>query len=143
MQAISYSLTTAWCVIGLLAFVGCGSEASLDTGPVGTVRGRVTYQGKAVPEGSIINFGAEDGLRLVSAEIGSDGEFVATNVPTGTVRVSVSPPSVEEEGAEPADPNVIATPPFPERYLNPEASGETINLTEGQEVEYNLEMTDG
>ena len=85
----SRSATTA---IGLLALIaGCDGTPAVDSSKnEGTIKGIVTYKGKAVEAGDII-FDPSNHLRKTGerpAPIGSDGTFTATTF-TGNNRIKV------------------------------------------------------
>jgi len=65
----------------VLVLGGCSSTKE------GTVRGKVTYQGKPLEYGTVL-FHFENG-HVVGAMIGPDGTYVAQRLPTGSARLAV------------------------------------------------------
>lgn len=66
-----------------IALMGCSTE-----GPVSTVSGKVTLDGKDAKEGTI-TFTTQDGKQRGTATIGSDGKYECKNAPVGKCKVSV------------------------------------------------------
>ena len=71
----------------LAGAVGCG-------GGKGTVSGKVTLDGKPLPAGKISFVGANG--KATTADI-TDGQYTASNVPTGDVKVTVQTNSIKQE----------------------------------------------
>jgi hypothetical protein len=70
----------------LLLAAGCGGK--------GTVTGKVTFEGKALP-GGYVSFTPEGGGKGGSSSIDpKDGTYTVANLPTGTYKVSVNPLTV-------------------------------------------------
>jgi hypothetical protein len=135
--------------IGLLLAVtmvlanGCtgGTKA-----PTGTIKGKLTYKGSPVPNGTVVQFsgGRGGGNGTVTA----DGTFTVQGIEVGKYQVSVAPPP-----AFPSDPRAAmeaslkATPAggetkaVPEKYLRPETSGETFEVKAGANT-FSLDMKD-
>ena len=72
----------------LTGAVGCGGSGK------GTVTGKVTLDGKPLPAGKISFVGASG--KAATADI-SDGQYTATNVPTGDVKVTVQTSPIKQE----------------------------------------------
>ncbi|MEA1951991.1 MAG: hypothetical protein U9N87_11440 [Planctomycetota bacterium] len=121
---------------------GCG-----DSGPKKyPVSGKVTYQGKALPLGSV-RFVPESGPPSLPAAIGGDGAFQLETV-AGRQQVAVTAMS-EPEGGRP-DPNAEggvdysnATPArslIPRKYGRADTSGVTVvvEAKENNEIEIDL-----
>jgi len=127
-------------MVGVLALLaGCGSK--------GTLSGKVTYQGKALPTGTRIVFLHEATDRSFSTEVkGEDGSYVMDGLPVGKFLIGVQPvgtanvggggagqlPSkgniagVKEKstvGPSTGSPDVIAPPPGFEGAFNPQKGG--------------------
>jgi hypothetical protein len=66
----------------LLLAAGC-------SGP-GTVSGKVSYKGKALPGGTVLFIHEQKGS--FSCKIQGDGSYSIADVPAGTVRIAVTPP---------------------------------------------------
>ena len=71
----------------LTGVVGCGSGK-------GSVSGKVTLDGKPLPAGNISFLGPKG--QAVTADI-KDGQYTASNVPTGDVKVTVQTSSIKTE----------------------------------------------
>jgi len=126
----------AWAPLALLA-AGCGDAGM----PLGSVSGRVTYMGQAVPDG-IIYFVPEQGP-AASGPIDDEGRYELTTYSRGdgavlgTHQVYFSP-AADTGGA---DENVVETaqipppPPdpayLPRKYRSPETSGLTREVQSG------------
>jgi hypothetical protein len=81
-----------WLLRGLtlclvLASVGCGSK--------GTVSGKITYNGKPLPSGTV-TFVPEKGSVVTAAIV--DGKYTAEKVPTGPAKILVTSVSGGNEG---------------------------------------------
>ncbi len=140
--------------LGLLGFSGCGGDPdALPEGPKGTVSGKVTSNGKPVPEGSIITFTPEGGSGIpASGSLAADGSFKlrakgSFDVPAGIYKVSISPPATQEMSAEDAMKAQMAgtLPDFqvkeiPQKYRSPDTSGESFEVKEGDDNTYDLDM---
>ncbi len=132
----------------LFALVGCGGASDASKGPVGTVTGKVTFKGAAVPSGCVVAFqGMTKGSGAGSAIVVSEGKYTLRNgatdkINSGTYSVSISPPP-----AAPVDPKVLdeymqtgdaskmpkeVPPPFPAKYLDATASGIKVEVKEGK-----------
>lgn len=76
-----------------LIAVGCGSGQ-------GTVSGKVSYQGKDVPGGTVFILPSKGGS--VSGAIKEDGTYSIAKVPSGPAKVTVETESVKPASAAPA-----------------------------------------
>jgi hypothetical protein len=114
-------------LLSALAAAGCGPR-------VGQVWGKVIYQGKPLPSGTVI-FVARDGSRM-SAVIAKDQTYTITNAPPGLVRIAVkSHPRVPPALSRSSDPNGPAQAPaveLPPRYADPDQSGLTYTVKKGR-----------
>jgi hypothetical protein len=77
---------------------GCGGGRELPEGATGTVTGRVTLDGAAVPDGTVVMFQRDEDGQLASGVCDANGEFAVRmkgglEVVEGTYRVAVMPPS--------------------------------------------------
>jgi len=81
-------LAAEFCLCGLLLVEGCGSGK-------GTVSGKVSYQGKPVPAGTV-SFIPETGSPVISP-IAEDGTYTIRNIAAGKVKITV-----ETDSARPA-----------------------------------------
>jgi len=123
---------------GFSLLSGCGK-------PFGTVTGTVTLGGAPLPAG-LVSFLAEDGT-VVSANVDTNGNYRADNLPTGLARVMVytefndnlgsSGDLLKHQGRDPArfkdvpkssQPLVMV----PQKYSTPETSGLSVTVGKGQ-----------
>ncbi len=147
----------AWLLVGAAALAllppvaGCSGS--------GTVTGKVTYQGRPLTGGTIL-FTSTRGRGTRTAQIGEDGSYTITNMPTGPAKIAVEtksaqpvgrPPFAEDgkhvggpppgakmpEGAKTSvygDPSKARTAePIPEHYANPDESGLTCTVKGGRQ----------
>jgi hypothetical protein len=123
-------------VLFVLAFTGCSR-------PKGTVTGKVSYNGEAVPSGTVAFYGKDD--EVSSAPIGPDGTYEATKVPLGEVKVTVTTPlppdpsaaerlkknpMVIERGITIKQQKVVSVP---RKYNLPGTSGISLTVTQGSQ----------
>ena len=141
---LSRVVLNAVMLVSLLLVSGCSEPPAVKVGPakpvgpVGQVKGKVTIDGKPVPAGTTINFVDEKG-RTGSATIDASGAFSASDVPAGAVSVFFTV-------AASMNPDGSLTPAgggIPEKYLAAETSGEKLEVKEGAEAEYKLNMKAG
>ncbi len=140
------------CCAGLLGLIlGCGGGGGLPEGETGTVSGKVTFEGKSVPEGtSIIFIHKEKGI-TASGTIASDGSYTlhmrgGTDILIGPYQIGVTPPTVEMTPAEQEAVNLSGKPMpekewpnIPKKYRIPEKSGESFDVQAGSNS-YDLDM---
>jgi hypothetical protein len=140
------------CLCAILLTAGCGGK--------GAVSGKVLYQGKPVPAGTV-SFVLEGG-GVVSSLIGEDGSYTIQNVPSGTVKITVEtasarPPSAQEGRGPKApkapefmmkyskekDPKAAERGkryvPIPEQYSDPARSNLTYVVKSGKQ-EHDIDM---
>ena len=119
-------------IVMMLFGAGCGGKDSgAFKGPFGQVTGKVSFEGKPIPEGSQVLF-QSTGIGASYAAIGTvnaSGEYTLKHdgkldVPGVAYQVQIMPPSKAAVGA--ADPLVGAkiaiskeAPPFPAKYSSP------------------------
>ena len=137
-------------VIWALFVTGCEPGSNEYMGPTGTVSGKVTLNGKAVPEGCRLAFVSDAGFSA-SGTVGADGSYQLSvlksggsspKIPVATYRVSVGPPSSGEMseaeyeammdssasgGAEAASTKSV----IPDKYQAAATSELTFDVTEG------------
>ncbi len=131
----------------LLALAAAGCDPAR-----GTVSGRVTYQGRPLPTGTV-QFFCGDG-QILSGLIREDGTYSVADVPAGPVRVTVVshppvptgfqlpqhlPPSNGAPAFSTNGPTTAKAPAnravaIPERYGAPEHSGLSLEVTRGDQV---------
>jgi hypothetical protein len=85
-------LTLGFCSIVLFLLAGCGGE-KLDYGPLGTLKGKVTFKGEPFIQGTVILAGAKSGTG--AAFLKPDGTFFVTDriggIPVGTYNIAFQP----------------------------------------------------
>jgi hypothetical protein len=123
----------------LLLISGCsGSSEKVETvpaGPVGKVHGKLTLEGKAVPEGTTIYFTALKGGGVARGVADAGGAYSASGVPAGDVSVTVSGPAMKADGSLPELGSTI-----PEKYGAPATSDAKTVVKADDDVEYNLDL---
>ncbi len=146
---------------GLALALTCGAAGCKSSG---TVMGKVTYKGETVGGGTVIFLAP--GKPAVVANIGPNGHYTATGVPTGLVKIGVETTSARP-GAEPPPgmkpPKGVELPPearnspiygggggnsrsggakyveIPGNYADPEKSGLSLTVN-GGEQEFNIPL---
>lgn len=141
-------------LILMLSLVGCGGS-NLPRGATGTVRGKVTYEGKPVSTGTTILFMRdEDGL-MATGSVGSNGEYVlrmrdGLKIVTGVYRVSVTPANPAENLDQDEImklqmagklPNPAEIKEVPMRYRAPESSSLIFDVQPGANT-FDIDMTE-
>lgn len=135
--------------------LGCRGGSNLPEGDTGTVNGRVTYNGQAVPEGcTVIFMGSGDGI-MGTGVTNSSGEYVLSmregfDVLVGSYRVSVTPPNaasglsddeIMKQHMDGNLPNPAEIKEVPLRYRSPESSSLVCQVKAGQNT-YDIDMKD-
>lgn len=106
----------------------------------GTVSGKVTYKGEAVP-GGFVNFIPQSGPdrgTVFSSAIDANGNYRATGVPVGPVKILIQNPG----GPSPKSvPGAKRAPrkQYPTRYATPEGSDLTLDVRRGTQ-DYDIEL---
>ena len=112
--------------------VGCGPTEP-DKGPLGTLSGKVTFNGAALAEGSIIL--SREGGGSGAAELQADGTFLVTDraggIPVGTYKVAFQPKMVEGPASPNSPPQSTAQKVLPDKYYSEGKSGLTVEIKEG------------
>jgi hypothetical protein len=152
MNGTTGRLLLVYCIAGFAA--GCSGDG-LPEGETGTVRGRVTYSGQPVPEGSVVMFmGSETGI-LGTGVTDTNGEYLLSmrdglSILVGTYRVSVNPPNpgetlsqeeVMERSMAGSLPNPADVKEIPVRYRNPESSTLVFEVKPGANT-FDIDMKD-
>jgi hypothetical protein len=137
------SSTRRFCRIVLAGLAGlgiCGCGAKREHG---TLSGKVTFQGKAVAEGVVAFYDDEYGAYL-TADIQPDGTYKAggdKGIWAGKYRVAVVPPRVDApKGISKGPPKVKEYPNIPVRYRRPETSRLAVEVKEGSNEPFDIEM---
>jgi len=140
-----YLLRDTFYIFALFApiFTGCGRPAhELDTAPVS---GRVTFDGKALPQGIVYALPSKG--RMAKGLIQQDGTFELSTYSDGDgVQVGKHPLIVTALPADELDgPEKKLRVPVPRRYARPGTSGLTIDVQAGKdnEIELALSSEDG
>jgi hypothetical protein len=122
--------------------------------PKTTVTGKVTYRGRPVPWGAVTLIGG-DGIAHPGA-LQADGSFTIPGVPVGRVKIGVrsenpspgmplmrSGPAAPPPARQASIPAPVIKPtvewvPIPDRYADPDRSGLTGEVREGQPLTIEL-----
>ncbi len=109
----------------------------------GTVYGKVTFKGEAVPSGTVTFYGPGD--QVASASLLPDGTYQATEVPLGEVKVALTtPPPPDPKAAEKLKNNPYVkmrgitvkqekVVSVPRKYSLPGTSGISLTVTQGSQ----------
>jgi hypothetical protein len=125
--------------VALAAAGGCGRKGGLETAPVS---GKVTFKGKAIPNGTVMFVPSEG--PAATGEISSDGSYRLTTYTTGDGAVlgkhKVSITALADMG-DALPEQRSPTPPslLPNKYLSHETSGLTAEVVKGNN-EVNFEL---
>ncbi|MBV9125200.1 MAG: hypothetical protein JO112_17730 [Planctomycetes bacterium] len=111
---------------------GCG-------GGTGNVSGKVTFQGRPLPAGTILFYHGINGV--ASSDIKPDGTYRVSNVSVGTAKIEIQVPmnipfagaNLPGASAAPTLP-VARAPAIPARYLDREKSGLSCTVTRGNQT---------
>ena len=122
----------ALAALALLPCWGCGSDAAHHTAPTVPVKGRITYKGRPLTQGTVVFEPADIG-REAHGDVQSDGTFVLSTFKEGDgavpglhrVAVSGNPKAGKEA--------------VPLKYRNPSSSKTEIEVTEGK-AEYAVDL---
>ncbi len=146
----------------LLALVGCGSKKEVFA--TGSVKGKVTFNGSALPAGCTIIFKHQEKSFPATGQIGSDGSYTAQfngkpQIPVGTYDVTIAPPQDTAGPApDPSNPEAykavmmggegaarlpVNREVFPAKYQDAAKSLLTCTVVEGQEIVFDVDMKSG
>jgi hypothetical protein len=124
----------------LLATVGCGRKT-------GSISGKVSYNGKPLPSGSVAIYGEAGGV--ASSQIEGDGSYTIQRAPLGPAKLTVVTPRPHaqprrsgrdrapskgpggEQRAAAPEPKPVA---IPEKYQDPQQSGLTYTVKPGDQT---------
>ena len=131
-----------------IAAGGCGSGKPA----LGTVRGRVTTEGKAVPYGTVLFENLQEGVGQ-TAPVREDGTYEVKShegagLPPGRYRVAVTPSAMIEDpddmpldgrlrGGLPGERNPVK---ILEKYYKTSTSGVMLEVREGENPPFDLEV---
>jgi hypothetical protein len=120
--------------VGALTLAGCGRGT-------GTVSGKVTLNGTALPGGLVTVHDAEGQPR--NGPINKDGTYLVSNITPGPAKISImtlsTMPNLRDPnptGKDPLGPYVA----IPAKYQDPSSSGFTLEVKSGSQP-YDLSMT--
>jgi hypothetical protein len=82
------------CLMALTVMFGCGDRRAPRESNRCVTRGRVMLDGKPLLGGSVTFVAVDDPERRVTTPIRSDGSFVVSDAPVGTVRIAVETESL-------------------------------------------------
>ncbi|MBS0207157.1 MAG: hypothetical protein JSS49_30140 [Planctomycetes bacterium] len=130
--------------IVLLNLAGCGGGGEGDKfkGERGSVSGKVTYKGQAIPAHSTILFQSREGGYSAGGTIDDKGEYTLTytgksTMPAVEYKVQVGPPPPATTTTL-MDPSKVGTgapteppPPFPAKYSDHSTSGLAFTVKAG------------
>jgi hypothetical protein len=138
----------------LTVFPGCGGS-NLPPGETGTVRGKVTYNGKPVPAGcAVIFMRDEDGL-MGTGVVDANGEYLlrmrdGLKIVVGVYRVAVTPPNpaanldqdeIMRLGEQGKLPDTSTIKEVPTKYRSPEESNLICDVQPGANT-FDIDMKD-
>jgi hypothetical protein len=142
-----------WTICAVAFWVcGCGGGEGLPPGATGTVGGKVTYNGQAVPAGSTVTFVGPKGI-TGSGLTDAGGAYTISmrdgkNVLAGSYKVSVSPPQAAPLSDDEAmklsmegKPTTQEVKEVPEKYRSPETSPLSFEVKAGANT-FDIDMTD-
>ena len=143
-------------VTGACFLTGCGGR-ELPEGTFGQVKGRLTLDGKPVPDGTTLVLLHKNKGYTATGAVLDDGYYTASfrgglDLLTGVYAVSVTAPVEQETTANPNSPEAYAKmmeagpegeekndSGFPAKYTSANTSNEQMEVKEGAN-EYNLDM---
>ena len=134
-----FSCLSLCCVV---VFLGCGEPAE----PVGTVTGKVTFNGAPVEEG-VVNFFSQATNTGGSGELGSGGSYSAPagqkGLPLGEYEVYVVPPTVvlSDTAESPGGEGYKEVDNIPQKYRSSGTSELKVTVAEGPNS-FDIQMTD-
>jgi hypothetical protein len=135
-QSSGFACRLLCCFVLSLLFVtasGCGQKT-------GTVSGKVTYQGKALPGGNVNFLSEGQGAVFKTSKIESDGSYSVSGIPVGPAKITVqgvstrrmaTVPGQEKGGAPNSDQKEVIVPP---QYSNAEQSPLKYDVKPGSQT---------
>lgn len=143
-MTLSHGIASTLILALALNSVGCGGGRKKASGPSGTVKGKVTYEGNPVTEGTV-SFMSQSGASG-TGQLGAGGVFTIQSaeggLPVGTYAVGIRAPLVEDKGDGTSPPQMVLKKMdnLPEKYAIPETSGLTAEVKEGAN-DFTFQMT--
>lgn len=129
-----------------MALSACSSET--DYGPMGSVNGKLTIDGKTIDQGTQLLFMKMDAGYAAFGETDADGNYSITwardgerksELPLGSYKVLIQPPSVGKDTEEMSAEEMLdggdvapAKPKFPAKYQQHSTSGLEYTIKEGE-----------
>ena len=141
----------------LVVAAGCGGGVGLPEGETGTVSGKITFDGKPIPAGSLVTFANEKHGFIATGTVAADGTYSlqmrgGPDILAGAYRVAVTPPTSAQpemsqaeydkmmtEGGKPPEPKKVSE--IPKKYQAPEGSGLTYEVKAGENTGADFELT--
>lgn len=145
--------SAGFCLSVVLLLAGCGGGGGLPEGETGTVSGRITFEGKPVPEGCGVVFMRDKGGYVGTGKTDSSGQYLlymrdGLQIVVGTYRVSITPPNpvanldqdeimrLQSAGKLP---DTSKMKEVPDRYRDPENSKTIFEVKPGSNT-FDLDM---
>jgi hypothetical protein len=129
---LGYPANKATAALMLVALAAAGCAQRL---PTGDVSGRVTYNGKNLPSGSVAIYGGNN--QVESSLVAPDGKYHIPYAPCGEVRITVqTPPVATGRGARMSIPSIA----IPKRYSDSLNSPLKYTVSPGEQT-YDIELT--
>ena len=130
----------AFCGVVVCLLAGCGSP-KLDYGPLGTLKGKVTFKGQPFTQGTIILAGSKSGTG--AAPLQSDGSFFVTDriggLPVGSYNIAFQAETKEVTDTPNSPPRMEAVLVLPKKYYSTDTSGLTVEIKKGENsVEFDV-----
>lgn len=132
-------LIVVFCGVVACLLAGCGSP-KLDYGPLGTLKGKVTFKGQPFTQGTIILAGSKSAPGLHPC---SRMTFFVTDriggLPVGSYSIAFQAETKEVTDNPNSPPRMEAVQVLPKKYYSTETSGLTIEIKPGSNsVEFDV-----
>ena len=150
----SRAICSLGAVAVMLSMMGCGGGAVEDKfkGERGTVSGKFTYKGAAVPAGCTVVFQSKEGGYSAGGTTNAQGEYTlkyegGAKLPGVLYLVSISPPpvappKVDATSMKDGKPPELPPPALPAKYGAPTTSGLEFTVKGGENKAANFELKD-
>ncbi|QDT97524.1 hypothetical protein [Gimesia aquarii] len=135
-------------LIVLIGFTFSACSSKTDYGPMGSVNGKLTLDGKTIDEGTQLLFMKMDAGYAAFGETDADGNYSITwardgerksELPLGSYKVLIQPPTVGKNTEEMSAEEMLeggdaapAKPKFPVKYQQHSTSGLEYTIKEGE-----------
>jgi len=130
----------AWLTVAVFisSLVGCGGDSGppAPTGPKGSVKAKVTHDGKPVTKGTLM---LDSGKGFVaSGKAGADGAFElkgpqGDQIPVGVYQVAITPESTPPVAGAAAMPGPPTLEGVPDKFYSTATSGVEVEVKAGQQ----------